>query len=68
MSFAPLPTGDGVNAELIAIAKRFGSVRKSLFLPNRVLLHMWMLNINLCGNSDFRFMYNRKHNYHIMVI
>ncbi|KAM9470732.1 matrin 3-like 1.1 isoform 1-T4 [Clarias gariepinus] len=44
VSFAPLPTGDGVNAELIAIAKRFGSVRKSLFLPNRGFVEMSCLS------------------------
>ncbi|KAM9470736.1 matrin-3-like isoform 1-T3 [Clarias gariepinus] len=40
VSFAPLPTGEGVTAELTAIAKRFGTVRKSLFLPNRGFVEM----------------------------
>ncbi|XP_060784019.1 matrin-3-like [Neoarius graeffei] len=34
VSFTPLPAGDGITSELTAIAKRFGSVKKSLFLPN----------------------------------
>lgn len=36
VSFAPLPTGEGITSELMAIAKRFGPVKSSLFLPCRV--------------------------------
>ncbi|MCI4380127.1 hypothetical protein PGIGA_G00236290, partial [Pangasianodon gigas] len=43
VSFTPLPAGDGITAELTAIAKRFGSVKKSLFLPNRGLVEMTSL-------------------------
>ncbi|XP_053486989.1 matrin 3-like 1.1 isoform X6 [Ictalurus furcatus] len=40
VSFTPLPVGEGIIAELTAIAKRFGSVKKSLFLPNRGFVEM----------------------------
>ncbi|MCI4380126.1 hypothetical protein PGIGA_G00236280 [Pangasianodon gigas] len=43
VSFTPLPAGDGISAELTAIAKCFGSVRKSLFLPNQGLVEMTCL-------------------------
>ncbi|KAB5571401.1 hypothetical protein PHYPO_G00224580 [Pangasianodon hypophthalmus] len=43
VSFTPLPAGDGITAELTAIAKRFGSVKKSLFLPNRGFVEMTSL-------------------------
>ncbi|XP_026773459.3 matrin-3 isoform X2 [Pangasianodon hypophthalmus] len=43
VSFTPLPAGDGITAELTAIAKRFGSVKKSLFLPNRGFVEMTCL-------------------------
>ncbi|XP_026991239.2 RNA-binding protein 20-like [Tachysurus fulvidraco] len=43
VSFTPLPVGDGITAELTAIAKRFGSVKKSLFLPNRGYVEMTCL-------------------------
>ncbi len=36
VSFSPLPSGDGICSEVTAIAKRFGSVKHSLFLPSRV--------------------------------
>ncbi|KAJ8394048.1 hypothetical protein AAFF_G00053920 [Aldrovandia affinis] len=38
--FSLLPPGNEKYPELVAIAKRFGSVKHSLFLPNRVLLEM----------------------------
>ncbi|KAK9962953.1 hypothetical protein ABG768_006188 [Culter alburnus] len=40
VSFSPLPAGDGISSELTAIAKRFGSVKKSLFLPSRGYVEM----------------------------
>ncbi|KAI4874751.1 hypothetical protein NFI96_028369 [Prochilodus magdalenae] len=40
VSFSPLPAGDGVTSELMATAKRFGSVKNSLFLPNRGYVEM----------------------------
>ncbi|KAK2838602.1 hypothetical protein Q7C36_013416 [Tachysurus vachellii] len=43
VSFSPLPVGDGITAELTAIAKRFGSVKKSLFLPNQGYVEMTCL-------------------------
>ncbi|XP_047658267.1 matrin-3-like isoform X2 [Tachysurus fulvidraco] len=43
VSFKPLPVGDGITAELTAIAKRFGSVKKSLFLPNQGYVEMTCL-------------------------
>ncbi|XP_060784017.1 matrin-3-like isoform X2 [Neoarius graeffei] len=43
VSFTPLPAGDGITSELTAIAKRFGSVKKSLFLPNRGYVEMTSL-------------------------
>ncbi|KAB5571400.1 hypothetical protein PHYPO_G00224570 [Pangasianodon hypophthalmus] len=43
VSFTPLPAGDGISAELTAIAKCFGSVRKSLFLPNQGFVEMTCL-------------------------
>ncbi|MCJ8734228.1 hypothetical protein PDJAM_G00232930, partial [Pangasius djambal] len=43
VSFTPLPAGDGITAELTAIAKRFGSIKKSLFLPNRGFVEMTCL-------------------------
>ncbi|KAF7707474.1 matrin-3-like [Silurus meridionalis] len=43
VSFTPLPVGDGITSELTAIAKRFGSVRKSLFLPNQGYVEMTCL-------------------------
>ncbi|MFT7810154.1 RNA-binding protein 20-like isoform X2 [Arapaima gigas] len=38
--FSRLPPGEEKNTELIAIAKRFGQVKHSLFLPNRVFVEM----------------------------
>ncbi|XP_018589312.2 RNA-binding protein 20-like isoform X2 [Scleropages formosus] len=38
--FCRLPPGKEKNTELIAIAKRFGQVKRSLFLPNRVFVEM----------------------------
>ncbi|XP_048883489.1 RNA-binding protein 20-like isoform X2 [Brienomyrus brachyistius] len=38
--FSRLPPGKEKNAELIAMAKRFGQVKHSLFLPNRVFVEM----------------------------
>ncbi|KAG7329331.1 hypothetical protein KOW79_007505 [Hemibagrus wyckioides] len=43
VSFTPLPVGEGTTSELIAIAKRFGSVKNSLFLPNRGYVEMTCL-------------------------
>ncbi|GAA6099194.1 matrin-3-like isoform X1 [Tachysurus ichikawai] len=43
VSFTPLPVGDGITAELTAIAKHFGSVKKSLFLPNQGYVEMTCL-------------------------
>uniref|UniRef100_A0AAR2M4B3 RRM domain-containing protein n=1 Tax=Pygocentrus nattereri TaxID=42514 RepID=A0AAR2M4B3_PYGNA len=40
VSFSPLPAGDGTTSELMAIAKRFGSVKTSLFLPSRGYVEM----------------------------
>ncbi|XP_036404438.1 matrin 3-like 1.1 [Megalops cyprinoides] len=40
VSFSLLPPGKERNSELMAIAKRFGPVKHSLFLPNRVLVEM----------------------------
>ncbi|XP_051716042.1 matrin 3-like 1.1 [Ctenopharyngodon idella] len=40
VSFSPLPSGDGISSELTAIAKRFGSVKHSLFLPSRGYVEM----------------------------
>ncbi|XP_056625443.1 matrin 3-like 1.1 isoform X2 [Triplophysa dalaica] len=40
VSFMPLPAGEGVSSELTAIAKRFGSVKHSLFLPSRGYVEM----------------------------
>ncbi|XP_042594547.1 uncharacterized protein LOC109080479 isoform X4 [Cyprinus carpio] len=40
VSFSPLPSGDGICSELTAIAKRFGSVKHSLFLPSRGYVEM----------------------------
>uniref|UniRef100_A0A673JN73 Uncharacterized LOC107756708 n=1 Tax=Sinocyclocheilus rhinocerous TaxID=307959 RepID=A0A673JN73_9TELE len=40
VSFSPLPSGDGIRSELTAIAKRFGSVKNSLFLPSRGYVEM----------------------------
>ncbi|XP_016307355.1 uncharacterized protein LOC107662019 isoform X1 [Sinocyclocheilus anshuiensis] len=40
VSFSPLPSGDGIRSELTAIAKRFGSVKNSLFLPSRGFVEM----------------------------
>ncbi|KAF4104661.1 matrin 3-like 1.1 [Onychostoma macrolepis] len=40
VSFSPLPSGDGIRSELTAIAKRFGSVKHSLFLPSRGYVEM----------------------------
>ncbi|XP_058253472.1 matrin 3-like 1.1 isoform X2 [Hemibagrus wyckioides] len=40
VSFTPLPAGEGITSELTAIAKRFGSVRKSLFLTNQGYVEM----------------------------
>ncbi|XP_052430372.1 matrin 3-like 1.1 isoform X4 [Carassius gibelio] len=40
VSFSPLPSGDGIRSELTAIAKRFGSVKNSLFLPGRGYVEM----------------------------
>ncbi|XP_043113279.1 matrin 3-like 1.1 [Puntigrus tetrazona] len=40
VSFSPLPTGDGIRSELMAIAKRFGTVKHSLFLPSRGYVEM----------------------------
>ncbi|TSK28133.1 Matrin-3 [Bagarius yarrelli] len=44
VSFIPLPVGEGIATELTAIAKRFGSVRKCLFLPNRGYVEMGCLS------------------------
>ncbi|XP_053486987.1 matrin 3-like 1.1 isoform X4 [Ictalurus furcatus] len=43
VSFTPLPVGEGITAELTAIAKHFGSVKRSLFLPNRGFVEMTCL-------------------------
>ncbi|XP_065127532.2 matrin 3-like 1.1 [Paramisgurnus dabryanus] len=40
VSFSPLPTGEGVQPELMAIAKRFGSLKNTLFVPNRAFMEM----------------------------
>ncbi|XP_073676335.1 matrin 3-like 1.1 [Garra rufa] len=40
VSFSPLPSGDGIRSELTAIAKRFGAVKNSLFLPSRGYVEM----------------------------
>ncbi|XP_066505265.1 matrin 3-like 1.1 [Hoplias malabaricus] len=40
VSFCPLPAGEGTTSELIAIAKRFGCVKNSLFLPSRGYVEM----------------------------
>ncbi|XP_073710236.1 matrin 3-like 1.1 [Misgurnus anguillicaudatus] len=40
VSFSPLPTGEGVQSELMAIAKRFGSLKNTLFVPNRAYMEM----------------------------
>ncbi|XDV37010.1 hypothetical protein PO909_006710 [Leuciscus waleckii] len=40
VSFSPLPSGEGISSELTAIAKRFGSVKHSLFLPSRGYVEM----------------------------
>ncbi|KAL6480427.1 hypothetical protein MHYP_G00114600 [Metynnis hypsauchen] len=40
VSFSPLPARDGTTSELMAIAKRFGSVKTSLFLPSRGYVEM----------------------------
>ncbi|XP_056106316.1 matrin 3-like 1.1 isoform X2 [Rhinichthys klamathensis goyatoka] len=40
VSFSPLPSGEGISSELMAIAKRFGSVKHSLFLPSRGYVEM----------------------------
>ncbi|XP_059371451.1 matrin 3-like 1.1 isoform X2 [Carassius carassius] len=40
VSFSPLPSGDGIRSELTAIAKRFGSVKNSQFLPGRGYVEM----------------------------
>ncbi|XP_067314129.1 uro-adherence factor A-like isoform X4 [Pseudorasbora parva] len=40
VSFSPLPPGEGTSSELTAIAKRFGSVKNSLFLPSRGYVEM----------------------------
>ncbi|KAA0709210.1 hypothetical protein E1301_Tti018212 [Triplophysa tibetana] len=40
VSFMPLPAGEGVSSELTAIAKRFGAVKHSLFLPSRGYVEM----------------------------
>uniref|UniRef100_A0A673MZ43 Uncharacterized LOC107741065 n=1 Tax=Sinocyclocheilus rhinocerous TaxID=307959 RepID=A0A673MZ43_9TELE len=40
VSFSPLPSSDGIRSELTAIAKRFGSVKHSLFLPSRGYVEM----------------------------
>ncbi|KAI1899069.1 hypothetical protein AGOR_G00078890 [Albula goreensis] len=40
VAFSLLPPGNEKYPELMAIAKRFGPVKHSLFLPNRVLLEM----------------------------
>ncbi|KAK7141550.1 hypothetical protein R3I93_015638 [Phoxinus phoxinus] len=40
VSFSPLPSGEGIHSELTAIAKRFGSVKHSLFLPSRGYVEM----------------------------
>ncbi|XP_026859381.2 matrin 3-like 1.1 isoform X1 [Electrophorus electricus] len=40
VSFSPLPAGDGISSELKAIAKRFGSIKNSLFLPSRGYIEM----------------------------
>lgn len=40
VSFSPIPSGEGVSSELMAIAKRFGSVIQSQFLPHRGYVEM----------------------------
>ncbi|TRY97461.1 hypothetical protein DNTS_008200 [Danionella cerebrum] len=40
VSFTSLPSGDGVNSELKAIAKRFGTIKNAVFLPKRVYIEM----------------------------
>ncbi|XP_050983622.1 matrin 3-like 1.1 [Labeo rohita] len=40
VSFSPLPSGDGIRSELTAVAKRFGAVKNSLFLPTRGYVEM----------------------------
>ncbi|XP_067314131.1 uro-adherence factor A-like [Pseudorasbora parva] len=40
VSFSPLHPGEGISSELTAIAKRFGSVKNSLFLPSRGYVEM----------------------------
>ncbi|XP_076877967.1 matrin 3-like 1.1 isoform X3 [Brachyhypopomus gauderio] len=40
VSFSPLPAGDGISSELKGIAKRFGSIKNSLFLPSRGYIEM----------------------------
>ncbi|XP_056327954.1 matrin 3-like 1.1 isoform X2 [Danio aesculapii] len=40
VSFSPLPSGEGVSSELTAIAKLFGSVIHSQFLPHRGYVEM----------------------------
>ncbi|KAK3535834.1 hypothetical protein QTP70_021147 [Hemibagrus guttatus] len=40
VSFTPLPAKEGITSELTAIAKRFGSVKKSLFLTNQGYVEM----------------------------
>ncbi|XP_051945172.1 uncharacterized protein LOC127617264 isoform X2 [Xyrauchen texanus] len=40
VSFSPLPAGDSISSELMAVAKRFGSVKHSLFLPSRGYVEM----------------------------
>ncbi|XP_041929747.1 matrin 3-like 1.1 isoform X1 [Alosa sapidissima] len=38
--FSPLPAGEGLTSELTAIAKRFGPVKNTLFLPSRAYVEM----------------------------
>uniref|UniRef100_A0AAY4E6Q0 RRM domain-containing protein n=1 Tax=Denticeps clupeoides TaxID=299321 RepID=A0AAY4E6Q0_9TELE len=40
VSFSPLPAGSGMSAEITAIAKKFGSVKNTLFLPSRGYVEM----------------------------
>ncbi|XP_062381281.1 matrin 3-like 1.1 isoform X2 [Sardina pilchardus] len=38
--FSPLPAGEGLTSELTAVAKRFGPVKNTLFLPSRAYAEM----------------------------
>ncbi|XP_030621443.1 matrin-3 [Chanos chanos] len=40
VSFYPLPSGDGISSEIMAVAKRFGPVKNSFFLPSRGFVEM----------------------------